>query len=308
MEHSKANGAVPMGPIYLTTLILVGFALATHGLFVESGQSAETSQAADEFEESTKAAIQAIDRAIEQEESTADVGAQVQLSRDAAAKVITLAQQNQSVESILTQALSESQQQAPDTANSILQKALREAREILTFRPVIEAPTPQGFPKWTPVGEIRVQRYPKYRAARTKMSSGEVSAFWTLFSHIESKTIEMTAPVEMSYEQSASNEPCETNMAFLYANTEVGQTGPAGSVTVGDVPPATFVSIGVHGETTPEAVAAAAALLKGWLADHADRYQASGDLRVLGYNSPMIPRNKRYFEVQIPVRELPSGE
>jgi hypothetical protein len=308
MEHLKAKGAIPMGPIYLTTLILVAFALATHGLFAETGQSVETSQAADEFEVSTKAAIQTIDRAIEREESTADVGAQVQLSRDAAAKVITLAQQNQSVESILTQALSESQQQAPDKANSILQKALREAREILTFRPVIEAPTPQGFPKWTPVGEIRVQRYPKYRAARTKMSSGEVSAFWTLFNHIESNTIKMTAPVEMSYEQSASNEPCETSMAFLYANTEVGQTGSAGSVTVADVSPATFVSIGVHGETTPEAVTKASSLLKAWLKNNADRYEASGDLRVLGYNSPMIPRNKRYFEVQIPVRELPSGE
>jgi hypothetical protein len=140
------------------------------------------------------------------------------------------------------------------------------------------------------------------------MSSGEVSAFWTLFNHIESNTIKMTAPVEMSYEQNASNEPYETNMAFLYAHTDVGQTGSAGSVTIADVPPMTFVSIGVHGETTSEAVAAAAALLKGWLADHADRYQASGALRVLGYNSPMIPRNKRYFEVQIPVRELPSGE
>lgn len=297
-----------MGSIHLRTLILVAFALATHGLFARTGHSAETSQAAEEFEESTKAAIQTIDRAIEQDETTADVGAQVQLFREAAAKVITLTQQNQSVESILTQALSKSQQPLPGTANSTLQNALREAREILTFRPVIEASTPQGFPKWTPVGEIRVQRYPKYRAASTKMFSGEMSAFWTLFNHIESNAIKMTAPVEMSYEQSESNEPCETNMAFLYANTEVGQTGPDGSVTVTDVPPATFVSIGVHGETTPEAVAEAAAHLRGWLADHADGYQASGNLRVLGYNSPMIPRNKRYFEVQIPVRELSTGD
>jgi hypothetical protein len=55
-------------------------------------------------------------------------------------------------------------------------------------------------------------------------------------------------------------------------------------------------------------VTKASSLLKAWLKNHADRYEASGDLRVLGYNSPMIPRNKRYFEVQIPVRELPSGE
>jgi hypothetical protein len=46
--------------------------------------------------------------------------------------------------------------------------------------------------------------------------------------------------------------------------------------------------------------------LKDWLVDHADEYEASGDVRVLGYNSPMIRLEKRYFEVQVPVREVPD--
>ena len=47
--------------------------------------------------------------------------------------------------------------------------AVTEARDILSFKPLIEAPLPVGFPDPTPVGEIRVQHYPAYRLARTSM-------------------------------------------------------------------------------------------------------------------------------------------
>jgi hypothetical protein len=43
--------------------------------------------------------------------------------------------------------------------------------------------------------------------------------------------------------------------------------------------------------------------LQSWLKQHEDRYEAQGSLRVLGFNSPMVPVVERYFEVQIPVRD-----
>ena len=49
------------------------------------------------------------------------------------------------------------------------------------FKPVVEAPLPDGFPTYTPVGKIEVKQYPAYR----KETSGRV-AFWTLFEHITS--------------------------------------------------------------------------------------------------------------------------
>jgi hypothetical protein len=73
------------------------------------------------------------------------------------------------------------------------------------------------------------------------------------------------------------------------------------------VPAASAVSIGVRGEITAQAVATAHSRLKAWLADREGKYQSSGELRVLGYNSPMVPSDKRYFEVQLPIREASRG-
>jgi hypothetical protein len=196
-----------MESIHLMTLFILAFALGNHGL------SAETSSAVNESERAQRRAVEAIDRALEQEQSTANAGDQVEQLRDTATNVMDLAQQNQAVHSILKHALAELHQQSPDQVAKILRSALREAREILAFQPVIEAPTPQGFPQWTPVGEIRVQRYPNYRAARSSISDGEDNAFWTLFRHIESNKIAMTAPVEMSYERTEADELRESYLA-----------------------------------------------------------------------------------------------
>ena len=46
-----------------------------------------------------------------------------------------------------------------------LRAALREARDVLAFRPTMEAPLPEGFPDPTPVGVVRVKKYPAYRLA-----------------------------------------------------------------------------------------------------------------------------------------------
>jgi hypothetical protein len=45
--------------------------------------------------------------------------------------------------------------------------------------------------------------------------------------------------------------------------------------------------------------------LRNWLDENKSRYQQSGPVRVMGYNSPFVARDRQFFEVQIPVRELP---
>jgi hypothetical protein len=43
------------------------------------------------------------------------------------------------------------------------------------------------------------------------------------------------------------------------------------------------------------------AALSAWLAAQT-QLEADGPLRVMGYNSPMVPARKRFFEVELPVR------
>jgi hypothetical protein len=291
-----------MENVHCMTLIIVAVAS------VACGSEAVTGQAIDEREiKKSQAALDFIEQAFAEGAASPNAGANVERLETAATKVAEMTSDNYEVRAVLIRALKESRQHPPGEAVIGLRSALVEAREILTFRPVVEAPRPKGFPAWTPVGEIRINRYPAYRLARTAASDSEQAAFWTLFKHIESNGIAMTAPVEISYGSSESDDPDDRRartMGFLYASTEIGQTGSDGKVDVMDVPEATAVSIGMRGETTEVAIAEAESKLKSWLAGRQGKYEVAGELRVLGYNSPMIPVGKRYFEVQLPIREL----
>lgn len=179
--------------------------------------------------------------------------------------------------------------------------AVIEARDILRFEPLVEAPLPNGFPKPTPVGEIRVQQYPKYRLARTDMTSIEGRAFLTLFNHIQRRDIAMTAPVEMTYADTGDAVLKKSGMSFLYRSTDQGELGVQGKVQVVDIPAHRTVSIGIRGEATAERISDAKRRLENWLKTHAEEYEEAGALRVMGYNSPFVSNSKRFTEVQIPV-------
>jgi hypothetical protein len=168
------------------------------------------------------------------------------------------------------------------------------------FKPVVEAPLPDGFPTYTPVGKIEVKRYPSYRKAET---SGRV-AFWTLFEHISSAGVEMTAPVEMTYREDGAPVGREQAMAFLYVNRNIGTPGQKGKVEVVDVPAATVVSIGMRGRRTDEALVQAEQRLRNWLEANKGKYEQNGAVRVMGYNSPFVASDRQFYEVQIPVREV----
>ena len=186
---------------------------------------------------------------------------------------------------------------------SAVQVGLRDAVETLEFQPFQEARRPKGFPEPTPVGEIKVKRYPAYRLARTEMPAGQLGegrAFFALFEHIARNKIEMTAPVELTY-STGKEPPSGEAMAFLYEDAELGTPGSQGNIKVMDVPAMTTVTIGVRGDQTAERIEEARERLQHWL-DHQDEYKEAGKLRVMGYNSPMVPVERRYLEVEIPIR------
>ena len=166
------------------------------------------------------------------------------------------------------------------------------------FKPIKEAEMPNGFPGYTPVGQIEVKQYPAYR----KASASGVAEFWTLFQHIKQNNVTMTAPVEMDYGEPRAEKSKERSMSFLYERPEQGATGRQGSVQVIDVPAMTVVSIGCRGGRTGATVAEARDKLVKWLDEKKQEYVASGPMRVMGYNSPFVPRDKNFFEVQIPIK------
>jgi len=186
-----------------------------------------------------------------------------------------------------------------DAALGELAPALELFADDLVFEPRMESELPPGFPPTTPAYEIELLSYPSYRLASADMSRGDGRAFWTLFEHIESNEIPMTAPVETTYSEEDARRP--STMAFLYDEADRGEVGERGAVTIADVAPQLAVSIGCRGNDTSGRIASARAALESWIAERSD-LEVAGPLRVMGFNSPMVMGSRRFFEVQIPVR------
>lgn len=168
-----------------------------------------------------------------------------------------------------------------------------------------EAPLPEGWPELTPVDEIQVKQYPVYRAAVIDdgTNGSQNGMFRPLFNHIKRQDIAMTAPVEMTYDGDE-----QSSMAFLYRTPGMGTIGSDQDdqrVQVKDFDKQTAVSIGVRGSYSKEHFDEAVTKLNAWLDDNRDKWQANGEPRFLGYNSPFVPRFMRYGEVQIPIEPVP---
>lgn len=171
------------------------------------------------------------------------------------------------------------------------------------FRPLKEAELPEGFPGYTPVGTIEVKQYPVMRKA---MADGS-NRFWSLFRHIKANNVAMTAPVEMRMGDAKTPAGREEAMAFFYERADQGTPGSAGGVSVVDDEALTVVSIGCRGRRTTESVEKARQQLLAWIEARSDQYEVSGPLRVMGYNSPFVPVNRQFYEVQIPVTLKSQG-
>ncbi|MDG2383323.1 MAG: heme-binding protein [Pirellulaceae bacterium] len=159
-----------------------------------------------------------------------------------------------------------------------------------------EAKQPEGFPPPGKVNEIVIKEYPVYRSATVKSSAaGQNRLFGTLFNHIKNNKIAMTAPVEMSFDDEKSQ-----SMAFLYASTDIGDTGVEGKVLVADQEPTTVISIAVRGSYNEQRLRKYEEKLRDWV-DKKPEWKTTGVARYLGFNSPFVPSFMRYGEVQIPI-------
>jgi hypothetical protein len=182
-----------------------------------------------------------------------------------------------------------------------------EAKEPKPPTVLMEADLPEGFPMPGRPGVVVDKMYPAYRAAAAE---GDGAAFWTLFQHIQKHDIAMTAPVEMTL--TADGEAGEGNdgetaaglsmqrMLFMYASPDMGEAGQDGDVEVIDIPAMRVLSVGWFGGQGGEAARSARETLEQGLAERGD-LEAAGPMRVLGYNSPSVPTERRYYEVQVPV-------
>jgi uncharacterized surface protein with fasciclin (FAS1) repeats len=192
---------------------------------------------------------------------------------------------------------------------SSLERGLDRALDDLRFRPYVEAELPLGWPDAAPVGEVVLKAYPRYRMAKTGMSGrgGTSTPFFALFNHIKRNEIAMTAPVQMDFDEDGRRR--SGSMAFLYAHPNQGDAGADARderVEVVDVAPLLAVSIGGRGYEMADKTDALQARLEAWLQAHAAEFERAGPLRTMGYNSPMVPSARRFFEVEMPVRRIRS--
>lgn len=158
-----------------------------------------------------------------------------------------------------------------------------------------ESPLPKGWPEPGPFNQVVRKKYPAYRAAFTKETSPN-GGFMRLFKHIKRNEIPMTAPVEMTLDESETQGMKMERMAFLYQSPEVGKTGADGDqVEVRDVPAQTALSYAWQGARDNASTARARAAIDAELAKQ--NLKAVG-YRLLGYNSPFVPRARQTHELQ----------
>lgn len=163
------------------------------------------------------------------------------------------------------------------------------------FEILMESPQPEGWPEPGPAFEMTLKHFPAYRAAVKEGGNG----FWPLFRHISERDIPMTAPVEMDMQETEDGYRM-VNMGFLYQSIEVGEAGEAeDGVKVIDYPAISVVSYGSNGNYNQDKIDAILADIDAYLETIAEAWQPTGEMRVMGYNSPMVPAAKRYYEVQV---------
>lgn len=136
-------------------------------------------------------------------------------------------------------------------------------------------------------------------------------AFWKCFQHLQEHEHEMTAPVLWDYQhRDAPAPPLEERLAgsvqverlhFVLEDPTRDEPGEYGAVTVSDAPEMQVLSVAFQGRLTAEVVRDCENKLQASLAER-EGWESAGPPRILGYNSPMIPEQRRYWEVQLPIQ------
>ena len=133
---------------------------------------------------------------------------------------------------------------------------------------------------------------------------GPIRAFQTLFNHIKSRNIAMTAPVEVDFENADNTRKflgsTDWTMSFLYRTSDLGTTGNAGNnVVVVDREEVTVLSIGVKADFSFNLLNKSIDRLKKVL-NSQTKWEIAGEPRFLVYNSPKVMA--KWGEVQIPLK------
>jgi SOUL heme-binding protein len=170
-----------------------------------------------------------------------------------------------------------------------------------------EGPLPKGFPPPSAVGQVVEKTYP---LCRTYSAEGN-NAFMRCFAYLSKQKHEMTAPVIMEYERPADNANAKpgadvnfadvARMHFILAEPSLDKPRQEGPVLVADMPQMRVLSIAIQGEMSARQREDAERQLDAEIAKRKD-VAAAGPKRVLGYNSPMVPRDKRFWEIQVPIK------
>lgn len=166
---------------------------------------------------------------------------------------------------------------------------------------VSEAPLPAGFPPPSEVGKVVEKSYPVVRSFSAK---GE-GAFMKCFGYLAKHKHKMTAPVVM--DSRAGDDALDEDMPFgvermhfLLEQNSLDEPKEEGPVTVADIPAMRVLSVAHQGQLEPQTLERSRKQLEDELEQRAD-LRAAGELRVLGYNGPMTPPAKLYWEIQLPV-------
>lgn len=182
---------------------------------------------------------------------------------------------------------------APAGAEPASKKRIHDDNHGKEHRYISESPLPEGWPEPGPFDQVTRKQYPAYRAAYTA-SDRPNGGFMTLFRHIKNNGIPMTAPVEMILDAENKESPDMEQMAFLYQNQSVGKTGADGEdIEVRDAPAAEAISYAWQGPRSQVTQAREAVD-----AELAKINRKAKEYRLLGYNSPFVPRNRQTHELQ----------
>lgn len=175
-----------------------------------------------------------------------------------------------------------------------------------------EGPLPEGFPPPNEVGQIVEKSYP---LCRTYSAEGN-NAFMRCFAYLTKHKHEMTAPVIMEYKRREPSHKRRTianfdardvnRMHFVLERPLLDQPKTEGAVIVADIPTMRVLSIAFQGQMSADAREQAEKKLAAEIESRKD-LMIAGPYRVLGYNSPFVPKDKAFWEIQVPVAEQTSS-
>jgi len=179
---------------------------------------------------------------------------------------------------------------------------------------LVRTALPEGYPRPTPPGAMEIKYYPSVRRAEIRGGGGKddgmfgmntAAAFFPLFTHIKQRDIAMTAPVEMDYEglerRGDGLVADSWSMSFLYREPDLGPTGSDGRIRVHDTEPVVVLALGVRGDLDDATMGRRLDDLEAWIEARSD-WERAGSPRTFGYNGPDMPRDRRWHEIQIPIR------